>query len=97
MVEQEFQNKLSWKIFDGPKKFAGYRSKTKGWLLTVREPLVAVRQHRKFGDAGSSPACEAPYLRPCAGGVMTSRLSAGSRMQITRRTEAKASARSLIS
>jgi len=23
--------------FDGP-KFAGYRSKTKGWLLTVREP-----------------------------------------------------------
>ena len=25
------------KHFDGP-KFAGYRSKTKGWLLTVREP-----------------------------------------------------------
>ena len=24
------------KHFDGP-KFAGYRSKTKGWLLTVRE------------------------------------------------------------
>ena len=42
---------------DGP-KFAGYRSKRKGWLLTVREP-----PDEKSGVAGSIPACEAPYLR----------------------------------
>jgi hypothetical protein len=35
-----FYQRFQFYNFDGP-KVAGYRSKIKGWLLTVREPLDA--------------------------------------------------------